>query len=230
MGLKRLKTSTSHRKHYQFTIISINGSGQFQFYRFGALNGRLTLTTMLRYRDNRQFTRLFGIGVSGKFAGRLQLIGNTLPKQGVMDFFKEDVFHDVSESHWCVGDIIKNDVTKLYQDYIWPQSEELSCCRTQKRILLWDVYYVHRGDSILEWVANTFTNVYVPASCTSMLHPLDVAVNGVFKRPITSFFAAWLAMEAKKQFDNGAAASVLKVDVRLTTLREPFILWVVSDH
>ena len=70
--------------------------------------------------------------------------------------------------------------------------------------------------------------LYVPAFCTSMLQPLDVAVNGVLKRLITSFFAAWLALEAKKQFDNGVAASELKMDLRLTTLREPFISWVVS--
>ena len=113
----------------------------------------------------------------------------------------------------------------------WPQIEQLSCCRTQKWILLWDVYYVHRLDSILEWVADTYPNcilLYVPASCTSMLQSLDVAVNSVLKRLITSFFAAWLAVEAKKQFENGVAASDLKMDLRLTTLREPFISWVVS--
>ena len=43
MGLKPLKTLTFHLKHYPFTIISINGSWQFQFYRFGKLNGSPTL-------------------------------------------------------------------------------------------------------------------------------------------------------------------------------------------
>ena len=72
------------------------------------------------FGDNRQFTLLFGVSASGKFAGRFQLIWNTLPKQGVMDSFKEDVFHDVSESDWSVQDTIKNYVTKLYEDYIRP--------------------------------------------------------------------------------------------------------------
>ena len=137
------------------------------------------------FGDKRQFTLLFGVSASGKFAGRFQLIWNTLPKQGVIDSFKEDVFHDVSESHWSVEDTIKNYVTKLHDDYIRPQIEQLSCRRTQKGILLWDVYYVHRLDSILEWVADTYPNcilLYVPASCTSMLQPLDVAVNSVLKR------------------------------------------------
>ena len=90
---------------------------------------------------------------------------------------------------------------------------------------------MHRLDSILEWVANTYPNcilLYVPTSCTSMIQPLDVAVNSVLKRLITSFFAAWLALEAKKQFDNGVAASDLKMELRWTTLREQFISWVAS--
>ena len=90
---------------------------------------------------------------------------------------------------------------------------------------------VGRVDFILAWVADVYPNcilLYVPAPCTSMLKPLDVAVNSVWKRPIASFFGACLAMEAKKQFDSGMAASYLKVDLRLTTLREPFMSWMIS--
>ena len=53
-------------------------------------------------------------------------------------------------------------------------------------------------------------------------------MNSVLKRLITSSFAAWLAVEAKKQFDNNVTASDFKMDLSLTTLREPFILGVVS--
>ena len=51
------------------------------------------------FGDKRQFTLLFGVNATGKFAGRLQLIWSSLPKQGVMDSFKKYVFNDVSESH-----------------------------------------------------------------------------------------------------------------------------------
>ena len=100
-----------------------------------------------------------------------------------------------------------------------------------KWISLWDVHYVHRVDSILEWVADIYPScilLYLPASCTSMPQPLDVAVNSVLKRLITSFFAAWLVIEAKKQFDNGMATPNLKMDPRLTAWWEPLIWWVVS--
>ena len=50
MGLKQFKTSTFDLKHYQFTIIGLNGSRQFQFYRFGTQNGSLTLTLKVLVR------------------------------------------------------------------------------------------------------------------------------------------------------------------------------------
>ena len=49
------------------------------------------------FGDKRQFTLLFGVSASGKFAGRFQLIWNTLPKQGVMDSFKEDGAYPATE-------------------------------------------------------------------------------------------------------------------------------------
>ena len=37
------KTSSIHVKHHQFTVISMNGSWQFLFYRFGTLNSSFTV-------------------------------------------------------------------------------------------------------------------------------------------------------------------------------------------
>ena len=70
------------------------------------------------FGEKRQFTVLFGVSASGNFAGRFQVIWNTLPKQGVMDSFKEYGFHDISQSHCSVEDTIRNFVTKLHDDHL----------------------------------------------------------------------------------------------------------------
>ena len=64
-------------------------------------------------------------------------------------------------------------------------------------------YSVHRSGPVLEVLkSKRYPNLmllFVPASCTAELQPLDLSYNFVFKSGVASLFASWLSQVAQEQ-------------------------------
>jgi hypothetical protein len=60
---------------------------------------------------------------------------------------------------------------------------------------------------------------FVLASCTGELQPLDVARNDEFKRKIINSFINWYSDELSKGMKLGKAASDVKIDIKLSTIK-----------
>ena len=72
--------------------------------------------------------------------------------------------------------------------------DELGLPKSQKSLLILDVFRAHRTPDVLdELKANGFVLEFVPANCTSELQPLDVTVNGAYKNHLKEAFTDWYA-------------------------------------
>jgi hypothetical protein len=70
--------------------------------------------------------------------------------------------------------------------------------------------------------------VFVPACCTGELQPLDLTVNGAFKRCQREHFRRWYGAEIKKQLDNGVEAEALKIDMALSVVKPQHARWLIE--
>ena len=67
--------------------------------------------------------------------------------------------------------------------------------------------------------------IYVPASCTSELQPLDKSINDLYKKELKQYFIDWCASEVKDELDKGE-----EVDISLKTsvIKELHANWIIS--
>ena len=75
-------------------------------------------------------------------------------------------------------------ISHLVENYFEPMRAKLKLPNHQKFVLILDVYSAHRDAGLMEWVKATHAMLillFVPASFTPFLQPLDVACNNVFK-------------------------------------------------
>ena len=175
------------------------------------------------------------ISAEGKLVGKAQVIwaGQTdrcHPKGAEIDIMADLLFHSHSTSHWTTEDTILEYMAVLHTTYVIPKMKEQGLDpKTQKWVLLWDCYSVHRSDPVLEALKTKYTNIvilFVPASCTAELQPLDLSFNFVFKSGVATLFASWLSQVAQEQLLKGVPPEKLKFDLTLQNVKIPFVTWV----
>eukprot|EP00731_Ephydatia_muelleri_P002914 Em0001g2914a len=180
--------------------------------------------SVLGWGDKRQFTVIPAISAEGKLVGKAQVIwaGQTdrcHPKGAEIDIMADLLFHSHSTSHWTTEDTILEYVAVLHTTNVIPKMKEQGLDpKTQKWVLLWDCYSVHRSDPVLEALKTKYTNLvilFVPASCTAELQPLDLSFNFVFKSGVATLFASWLSQVAQEQLLKGVPPEKLKFDLTL---------------
>ena len=173
---------------------------------------RAKLISVLGWGDKRQFTVIPAISAEGKLVVKAQIIwaGQTdrcHPKGEKIDAMADLILHSHSASHWTTEDTILEYVAVLYTTYVIPKMTEQGLDpKIQKWVLLWDCYSVHRSEPVLEALKSKYANLvilFVPASCTAELQPLDLSFNFVFKSGVATLFASWLSQVAQEQLLKG---------------------------
>jgi hypothetical protein len=155
------------------------------------------------------------------------------PDEKVQDDFKDALYHDHSESHWATLETMKAMITQLMTKYFTPKREELGLPPDQHMVLMMDVYSAHRDKELLKWVKATFPFLillFVPASFTPFLQPLDVAVNAKLKQLISFFCTQWFANEVARKLLEAEDSNAVNItlDLSLSALKAPFCKWVAQ--
>jgi hypothetical protein len=96
--------------------------------------------------------------------------------------------------------------------------------KDQKALCLFDVVAAHKTDSFKDKLDDNDIKIrFVPASCTGEL----VTGNDEFKRKIKNSFINWNSDELSKGMKLGKAASNVKIDIKLSTIKPIHASWIV---
>jgi hypothetical protein len=96
--------------------------------------------------------------------------------------------------------------------------------KDQKALCLFDVVAAHKTDSFKDKLDDNDIKIrFVPASCTGEL----VTGNDEFKRKIKNSFINWHSDELSKGMKLGKAASNVKIDIKLSTIKPIHASWIV---
>ena len=92
----------------------------------------------------------------------------------------------------------------------------------QKALLLLDVYKCHRDEDLLKLLKDKgIVCVYIPASCTGELQPLDLTVNAKFKFIMKELFIEWYAAKVDGNPDT-------VVDLALSVVKPLHAKWLIN--
>ena len=83
-------------------------------------------------------------------------------------------------------------------------------------------------DTLLE----KLISIIVPSNCTDRLQPLDLSVHKPMKDHLHAHFCKWYAEKVSDRLSKGTAAEDIKVDTRLSILKELQAQLIISacDH
>ena len=131
-----------------------------------------------------------------------------------------------SENHWCNEQTMQEYAENVLIPDVESVADEYPLNRKdQKALCLFDVLAAHTTDSFKDKLDdNDIKIVFVPASCTGELQPLDVAGNDEFKNS----FIYWYSDELSKGMKLGKAASDVKIDIKLSTIKPIHASWIVA--
>ena len=96
-------------------------------------------------------------------------------------------------------------------------------------LAIFDVFAAHRCASVLQKLAsNHIHQVFVPASCTGELQPLDLSVNDEFKALMKDSFSRWYADKIKTALNSGASLETVKIDLKATLIKPLHGNWLIT--
>jgi hypothetical protein len=140
--------------------------------------------------------------------------------------------HTISATHWSTPTTMELLVDNLWNTYVKPKMIAMYMdVTTSYWAIAWDVYTSHRDPGLLARLRKKYPRLiilFVPATCTSELQPLDVGFNYDFKAFITALACAWLSLQVTKQLEAGVAPEQVQVPHKKSELVAPFCGWLAS--
>jgi hypothetical protein len=175
------------------------------------------------------------VTAAGSVVDRVQLLwqGGTdrcHPEADVVAETADILSHAHSASHWSTPATMELLVDGLWKNHVKPLMEQLGLNPAKQAwLILWDVYSSHRDATLLANLKRKYPALiilFVPASCTPKLQPLDVGFNSSWKSLITREACMWLAALVAVQIAGGIEAAKVVVKTTKKELCRPFCLWV----
>lgn len=104
----------------------------------------------------------------------------------------------------------------------------------QKALLILDLWQGLRAAAKSDFdqciTAMGFEIVWIPASCTDEMQPLDIAVNGTLKAHLKECFTTWAQGEVARQLALGVPLSDFKLPLDLSVLKPLHLGWLQTAY
>ena len=179
--------------------------------------------------DKREITVLLSVTLSGKMLPPQLIYSGTTERVHPNTAFPAgwDIWH--SKSHWSTAETMDRFVDKILLPYIESTKQKLKLENSQKSICLFDVFAAHRTAAFLDKLkANHILPIFIPASCTSELQPLDISVNEQFKRCMKEQCATWYSDTVFNSLAKNQGGAVEKVNLNLSILKPLHAEWLIN--
>lgn len=138
-----------------------------------------------------------------------------------------DIYH--SKSHWSTSDTLNRYPETVILPYFKETKSRLGLREEQKGICISNVFAAHRTPDFLELLRkNHIIPIFIPASCTSELQPLDLTVNQVFKTLMKEKFAVWYSNKIFQGLVTNQGGQVKKVNFTLSELKPLHAKWMID--
>ena len=133
-----------------------------------------------------------------------------------------------SESHWSNEQTMLEYLENIIIPYVTSTRQALDLPEDQPALALFDVFAAHRSYRVLDMLkSNNIHQIFVPASCTGELQPLDVGINEQFKALLKQEFSRWYANEVQQAMRQGVVISDIKVDLRASLMKPLHANWLM---
>ena len=117
---------------------------------------------------------------------------------------------------------------KVILPYIDGVKDEHDLPLRQHSLCIFDVFKAHQKEELRDLLRKKNIHmVYVPASCTDRLQPLDLSVNPSFKLNMKNCFEDWYSGEVAEQLKLKSPEDV-EISMSLSTVKPLHGKWLVS--
>ena len=128
-----------------------------------------------------------------------------------------------SENHWSTEQTMLEYLENIIIPYVTNTRQALDLPEDQRALPIFDVFAAHLCQSVLE--TNNIHQIFVSASCTGELQPLDVGINDQFKAFLKQEFSRWYANEVQEAMKERVP---IKVDLRASLMKPLHANWLMS--
>ena len=180
--------------------------------------------------DKRNITLTFVISLSGEFLP-LQIIYQGKTKASLPRNFSFPKSFCVSQNpkHYSNEAETIGLIDSVINPYVVKKRKELGLPRSQKALLIWDVFRGQKTQKVCSKLSSLNIEVIsVPANMTHFFQPLDLTANGQAKKFCKNKFATWYSAEVQKQVDSGINFEDVDVDLKLSVLKPIHATWLVE--
>ena len=180
--------------------------------------------------DKRDMTALLAATASGELLPpQLLYQGKTTKCLPVADFPKEWDVH-YSPNHWSNHLSMVRYIDTIIIPYV--ESRRRAHGKpTQPALCIFDVFRAHQTQDVLQKLKdNNIRYVFVPASCTDRLQPLDLTVNKVYKEKMKAQFEEWYSEKVEAQLKSGVSIGDVQVNLNLSVIKPVHANWLIHAH
>jgi hypothetical protein len=122
-------------------------------------------------------------------------------------------------NHWSNEETMLEYVKHILNPFFANERKRVGLNKNHPALVILDVFAAHRTKAFKKLCDDSHIKlVYVPASCTGQLQPLDVSGNGDFKKYLKDSFIDWYSRTVEK---------CVHVDLKLSTIKPVHAKWMV---